>query len=125
MNVVRAETSGSSDRTVDQFDVVVIGGGPAGTTAATLLSDRGWDVTILDKDIHPRFHIGESLLPCNLPLFDELGVSAQLEQIGVVKPGIDFTLPDGGVRSPSSLPKPWAPCRSRPSRCDAPNSTTC
>lgn len=96
MNVVRAETSGSSNRSVDQCDVVVIGGGPAGSTAATLLSDRGWDVTILDKDVHPRFHIGESLLPCNLPLFDELGVSAQLEQIGVVKPGIDFTLPEGG-----------------------------
>lgn len=96
MGIQRAGQSLIQSTNAGQCDVVVIGGGPAGSTAATLLSDAGWDVTVLEKDVHPRFHIGESLLPCNLPLFDQLGVSGQLERIGVVKPGIDFTLPDGG-----------------------------
>src|SRR5690606_40278530 len=48
---------------VSDTDVLVIGGGPAGSTIATLLARRGWRVTQLEKDRHPRFHIGESLLP--------------------------------------------------------------
>jgi flavin-dependent dehydrogenase len=72
------------------FDVVVAGGGPAGSTIATLLAQRGRSVLLLDKDRHPRFHIGESLLPMNLPIFDRLGVADQVEQIGVVKRGADF-----------------------------------
>src|SRR5690606_21681377 len=68
-------------------DVLVIGGGPAGTTAATFLARRGWKVTLLEKDVHPRFHIGESLLPMNLPILERLGVLEQVRQIGVYKPG--------------------------------------
>lgn len=74
-------------------DVLVIGGGPAGSTASTLLRRKGWQVTLLEKDVHPRFHIGESLLPRNLPIFDELGVMDEIRRIGVVKRGADFSLP--------------------------------
>ena len=49
-------------------DVLVVGGGPAGSTAAALLAEKGYKVVLLEKDRHPRFHIGESLLPLNLPL---------------------------------------------------------
>ena len=59
-------------------DVLVIGGGPAGSTAATLLAEKGHRVTLLEKAHHPRFHIGESLLPANLPLFEKLGVRAEI-----------------------------------------------
>jgi flavin-dependent dehydrogenase len=47
-----------------ECDVLVLGGGPSGSTAATLLARRGLRVVQLEKDRHPRFHIGESLLPC-------------------------------------------------------------
>ena len=54
-------------------EVLVMGGGPAGSTAATLLARMGRKVILLEKARHPRFHIGESLLPMNLPLFERLG----------------------------------------------------
>ena len=75
------------------FDVLVIGGGPAGSTVASLLREADWSVAILEKERFPRFHIGESLLPCNMPLFERLGVMEKLREIGVVKAGVDFTLP--------------------------------
>jgi flavin-dependent dehydrogenase len=71
-------------------DVLVIGGGPAGSTAAALLARRGYQVTLLEKDHHPRFHIGESLLPANLRLFEQLGVAEQMRAIGLEKRGVEF-----------------------------------
>ena len=70
-------------------DVLVVGGGPAGSTIAALLAQRGKHVVLLEKDRFPRFHIGESLLPLNLPLFDRLGVAADVKRIGVHKPGAE------------------------------------
>jgi flavin-dependent dehydrogenase len=72
-------------------DVLVIGGGPAGTTFATLAAARGWKVTLLEKGRHPKFHIGESLLPMNLPILERLGVLDDVRRIGVKKMGADFT----------------------------------
>jgi flavin-dependent dehydrogenase len=71
-------------------DVAVIGGGPAGATVAALLAERGWRVAVLEKDRHPRFHIGESLLPHNNPLFERLGVLEEVRRIGLVKNGAQF-----------------------------------
>jgi flavin-dependent dehydrogenase len=77
---------------IETPDVLVIGGGPAGTTAATLLARKGWRVTLLEKSKHPRFHIGESLLPMNLPILERLGVLEQVRAIGTYKPGADFPI---------------------------------
>ena len=74
-------------------DVLVIGGGPAGSTAAALLATQGHDVVLLDKAQHPRFHIGESLLPMNMPLFDRLDLRNEVEAIGITKHGAEFVSP--------------------------------
>lgn len=71
-------------------DVLVIGGGPAGATAAALLAERGVDVVLLEKGSHPRFHVGESLLPRNLRIFARLGVAEKVAAMGVYKPGAEF-----------------------------------
>lgn len=84
--------------TVD-CDVLVVGGGPAGSTAAALLSRQGRRVLQLEKDRHPRFHIGESLLPANLPIFDALGVMDKVSALGVLKRGADFPSADGGYKT--------------------------
>jgi len=72
-------------------DVVVIGGGPGGSTISTLLADAGHSVVQLEKAQHPRFHIGESLLPNNLPILERLGVADEVKAMGVRKAGADFT----------------------------------
>jgi flavin-dependent dehydrogenase len=73
-----------------ECEILVMGGGPAGSTAATLLTRLGHKVILLEKAHHPRFHIGESLLPMNLPLFERLGVLDKVKAMGVFKPGADF-----------------------------------
>jgi flavin-dependent dehydrogenase len=78
------------------YDVIVIGGGPAGSTTGALLAERGWRVALLEKDRHPRFHIGESLLPRNNPLFERLGVLEEVRAIGIVKAGAEFNSPVHG-----------------------------
>ena len=79
--------------TDDRCDVLVIGGGPAGSTISALLAQRGRDVVLLEKSRHPRFHIGESLLPFNMPLFEQLGVAKEIESIGMPKYGAEFVSP--------------------------------
>lgn len=76
-----------------EVDVAVIGGGPAGSTIATLLAERGFSVALADKDHHPRFHIGESLLPMNLPLLDRLGVREEVDRVGMPKYAAEFVSP--------------------------------
>lgn len=67
------------------WDVIVIGGGPAGSTAATTLSQAGRKVLVLEKAKFPRFHIGESLLPYNRKIFDDLGVWEKVSSAGFMK----------------------------------------
>ncbi len=91
---VKATDSNVHEVDVHEVDVLVVGGGPAGTTAATLLARRGHRVLLLEKASHPRFHIGESLLPMNLPILERLGVLDQVRAIGTFKPGAEFPVDD-------------------------------
>ncbi len=84
-------------------DILVIGGGPAGSTAAAILAEKGRRVVLLEKDRHPRFHIGESLLPLNLRLFERLGVRDEIAAIGVHKPGARFVSDEHGKHTAFSF----------------------
>ena len=69
------------------YDVAIIGGGPAGSTAAVLLAQKGRRVVVLEREKFPRFHIGESLLPYSLTAFDRLGIRARLDAGAMHKHG--------------------------------------
>jgi flavin-dependent dehydrogenase len=84
---------GKIQEPTDNCEVLVVGGGPAGSTIAALLAERGMDVVVLEKDRHPRFHIGESLLPLNVPMFERLGIAGDIQRIGMPKWGVDFVSP--------------------------------
>ncbi len=64
------------------YDVAIIGGGPAGSTAATLLARAGRRVVVCEREKFPRFHIGESLLPVSMKVFTRLGVHEKFERAG-------------------------------------------
>lgn len=88
-----------SEAASERCDVFVIGGGPGGAATAILLAQAGLDVVIAEKERHPRFHIGESLLPHSLPVLERLGVLEQVRAIGVHKPGAEFVSGDGARRA--------------------------
>lgn len=76
-----------------QYDVIIAGGGPAGSTAGYLLAKAGLKVVILEKSKFPRFHIGESILPVNLPLIREVGLEPALKKLPQVpKYGAEFVM---------------------------------
>jgi flavin-dependent dehydrogenase len=64
------------------YDAIVIGGGPGGSSVATALSRRGRRVLVLERERFPRFHVGESLLPFSLPIFERLGVAEKIRAHG-------------------------------------------
>src|SRR4051812_17887808 len=67
-----------AEMSAQKYDVAIIGGGPAGSTAATLLAKAGRRVIVFEREKFPRFHIGESLLPASMRTFDRLGVQEKL-----------------------------------------------
>ena len=80
------------------YDVLIIGCGPGGSSAATFLARAGRRVLVLEKDVFPRFHIGESLLPCNMTIFREMGVLPALQAEGFLrKLGAKFELGNESV----------------------------
>ena len=81
-----------------ECDILIIGGGPAGSTAAAILAEQGQDVVLLEKEEHPRFHIGESLLPRNTAIFDRLGLTDRVAAMGTHKPGAEFVSDATGER---------------------------
>ncbi len=69
----------------DGYDVVVVGGGPGGSTTGAFLARAGRRVLLFEREPFPRFHVGESLLPATLPILDRLGVHATIAERGFQK----------------------------------------
>src|SRR3954454_5005462 len=79
------------------FDVVVAGGGPAGSSTANFLRQRKRSVLVLERDKFPRFHIGESMLPFSNDVWRELGVFDKMDALYIHKPGAKFIHEESGA----------------------------
>lgn len=89
-------TRGRSDdmSQASEFDVIVIGGGPAGSVLASLLGQHGYSALLIEKDVHPRDHVGESITPSTNPIFKRIGFLEKIEDAGFIhKPGACWTAP--------------------------------
>lgn len=83
------------------YDCVVIGGGPGGCTAASLVAEQGFSTLLLERDKMPRFHVGESLMPETYWTFERLGILHELDRIGFTrKHGVQFVTSDDKESKP-------------------------
>jgi flavin-dependent dehydrogenase len=97
-------------RPEDGYDVVVVGGGPGGSTTGAFLAKAGWRVLLFEREAFPRFHVGESLLPATLPILDRLGVHKEIAARGFqLKVGAAFHDQESGFEHTFHFlrGKPW------------------
>src|SRR5580700_9355221 len=88
-------------RNGNSYDVVVIGGGPAGSTAAAVLAAKGRRVVVLEKEKFPRYHIGESLLPYGYFTMERIGVIEKMKRSKFTKKySVQFISQDGRASVP-------------------------
>ncbi|MGQ0669856.1 MAG: NAD(P)/FAD-dependent oxidoreductase [Actinomycetota bacterium] len=79
-------------------DVIIAGGGPAGATLGSYLAMNGYDAIVLEREIHPREHVGESLVPSTNKILEEIGFWDRMDGYGFIrKPGATWTGPKGKV----------------------------
>jgi flavin-dependent dehydrogenase len=101
---MNATHGNGTDFSGDEIDLLVVGGGPGGATLAALVARAGFKVTVFDRLPFPRFHVGESLLPIDLPLFERLGVDVKGPGF-LLKGGADFHDEARGLHSSFSFSK--------------------
>src|SRR3954465_10001913 len=83
------------------YAVIIIGAGPAGSTAAALLAEKGRRVLVLEKEKFPRYHVGESLMPYCWFTLNRLGLVEEMDRIAYVKKySVQFVTPDGRQSQP-------------------------
>lgn len=83
------------------YDAVIIGGGPAGASAGSILAEHGRKVLILEREKFPRYHIGESLIPFTYPALERLGLIPKMRRSCFVKKySVSFVQPDGRQSQP-------------------------
>jgi len=93
----------TEDRSFDT-DVIIIGGGPAGSTLGCYLAMNGYQAVILERDIHPREHVGESLVPSANKMLEEIGFFDKMDYHGFIrKPGASWTSYKGTTAGPELL----------------------
>jgi flavin-dependent dehydrogenase len=106
----------------DTYDCIVIGGGPAGSTVATLVADAGHKVLVIERSRFPRFHIGESLMPETYWTFERLGMLPKLRDSDFIKKySVQFVTASGresqpfyfDERDPRDCSQTWQVLRSR------------
>ena len=87
--------------TDNNFDALIIGGGPAGSAAAAVLAEHGHNVLLLEREKFPRYHIGESLLPFTFQPLQRLGLIDKMRQSAFVKKySVQFVSPSGKASQP-------------------------
>ena len=85
----------------DHWDVIVVGAGPAGTTTAALLAEKGRRVLVLEKEKFPRYHVGESMMPFCWYTLDKLGLTDKMDEVGFQqKHSVQFVSTDGQISKP-------------------------
>ncbi|HSI12757.1 MAG TPA: NAD(P)/FAD-dependent oxidoreductase [Chthoniobacter sp.] len=85
----------------NQYEVIIIGGGPAGATTAALLAEKGRRVLVLEKEKFPRYHVGESLMPYCWFTLNRLGLVEEMNRIAYVKKySVQFVTQDGRQSAP-------------------------
>ena len=84
-----------------QWDVLIIGGGPAGASAGTVLADHGHRVLILEREKFPRYHVGESLIPFTYTPLERIGMIEKMRQSHFIKKySVQFVSPNGKASQP-------------------------
>src|SRR3954447_18796125 len=88
-------------KTNDNYDVIIIGAGPAGSSAAAILAEKGRRVLIVEREKFPRYHIGESLLPFTFQPLERLGLIGKMRKSAFVKKySVQFVSPSGKASQP-------------------------